>query len=71
MSYHLTSRVQKLYGVQKPHLSPYVHGDANNHGRYGYASNEGNANRGANKCAKLPKDLLLPAPWFLSPESTA
>lgn len=37
--------------VQNPHLSSHINRNANNHGWYGYACNEGNANRGANKCA--------------------
>lgn len=57
--------------VSSPHLPSNIDRNADNHGRDSYTGYECNAHRGTYKRSQLPQNLLLPAPWLLTPESTA
>lgn len=70
-TFNTCSKMQDRNVSPEPHLPSNINGDANNHGGDSYAGDECDADRGTYKCSQLPKDLLLSAPWLLSPESTA
>lgn len=53
------------------YLSANINRNANDHGRNGNASNEGNSHRSTNQCAQLPKNFLLTAPRLLAPKCAA
>lgn len=53
------------------YLSANINRNANDHGRNGNASDEGNPHWSTDQCAQLPKNFLLTAPWLLAPESAA
>lgn len=53
------------------YLPTNINRNADDHGRNGNASNEGNPHWSTNQRAQLPKNFLLTAPWLLAPEGTA
>lgn len=53
------------------YLPANINRNADDHGRNGNASNEGNPHWSTNQCAQLPKNFLLTAPWLLAPKCAA
>lgn len=57
--------------LAKPTYPPaHPHRQANNDGWYCDPGNQWNSNRSTDQCSKLPEDLLLAAPRFLTPKRT-
>ena len=52
-------------------LPAHPDGDPDDHGGDGDARNQRDPHRGAHQRAQLPHQLLLAAPWLLSPESAS